>query len=476
MNTVAIIGAGAGGVLTAAQLTRQAKRPLRIVLIERSSVVGRGVAYGTHCAAHLLNVPAGRMSALPDDPEHFLRWLQHREPDATAVDFARRDRYGEYLADVLRDSQALNREVRIDRVIAEARDVAPVELSRGASVFLSIGERVWADAVVLAIGNFPPVDVSLRSGNWNEIAGYIANPWMPGAMQGVGEQDRIIIIGTGLTMVDVVLELRDQGHIGEITAISRHGFLPRSHARPDEAGAAWAGDFGDMAGSPMSLRSVLRRVRGAVAAARRNGVDWRRVIDALRPVTAACWQGLSQDDRARFFRCLRAYWDVHRHRIAPQISDRLRELLAADALNIVAGRIIGVAQRGELAECTVRPSGEHQPQTLTANWVINCTGPSSDFSRIDDPLIVQLRERGDIVPDALRLGLETNEHGGLIDSRGRGSSWLYTLGSARKAGLWESIAIPELRVQAASLAAHLLGRLPADEPLADPDRTHRAEV
>ncbi|HWY24061.1 MAG TPA: hypothetical protein VNX47_04035, partial [Nevskia sp.] len=75
--------------------------------------------------------------------------------------------------------------------------------------------------------------------------------------------------------------------------------------------------------------------------------------------------------------------------------------------------------------------------------------------------------------DALGLGLLTDAQGALLDRDGQASTWLYTLGPARKGQLWETTAVPEIRVQAQALARRLLQLEGADRrivPAAEAER------
>jgi uncharacterized NAD(P)/FAD-binding protein YdhS len=410
---VAIIGAGASGTLTAVQFALRAGERGRGALIEAGARAARGLAYGTPYGAHLLNVPAARMSALPDDPEHFLRWLRERNPEADAGTFAPRALYGDYLASLL-DS------LPVTRVGGTA-----VGLTRGADgwvVHLHDDRTVAARNIVLALGNLPPADPLEVS---EEISEYVRDPWAPGAAVGLASDAPVLLIGSGLTAVDVAIALRHEGHRGPIYALSRHGHLPHAHAQYAPANL----DVPRFA----SPRAALRWVRSQYG-------DWRATIDALRPHTAAIWNGWSFAQRASFLRHLKTLWDVHRHRAAP-------EVLRALDVSILRGRI-----RELRPGLDVVWSGG----TLRVARVINCTGPACDYARLDLPLVVQLRRAGWLVPDALRLGVETASDGRLVGADGQPVDGLFTLGPLRRPALFESTAIPEIREQAAALARVLV--------------------
>jgi uncharacterized NAD(P)/FAD-binding protein YdhS len=419
---VGVIGAGASGVLIAAHLRRIAPE-VRVAILDAGARAARGLAYGTPYGAHLLNVPAGRMSAFADDGEHFLRWLRGRVPDAAGHTFAPRSLYGEYLAEVLA-------EAAVERVHGTA-----VGLTRGDGwrVHLHDGRTVGAHAVVLALGNLPPADPLPVSAN-----NYLRDPWAPGVAQGLPPDAPIAILGTGLTMIDLVLALRDEGHRGPIHAISRHGLLPRAHSEGGSSRPPFEGG-----GKPP--HSMLRWMRGEIA----KCGDWRAVVDSLRPHTQRIWRGWTPAQRGSFLRHARTLWDVHRHRCAPEVAAQLDALLAAGTLTVHRGRVRAMEDVAGGIRVTF-DGGE-----LVVARAINCTGPASNYAAIDLPLVAQLRRAGWLVPDPLRLGVETDEHGRLLGADGAPVAGLFTIGPLMRPALWESTAIPEIRAQAAALAALL---------------------
>jgi uncharacterized NAD(P)/FAD-binding protein YdhS len=434
---VAVVGAGASGVLLAAHMARVAPA-MRVALLDAGARAARGLAYGTPYGAHLLNVPAAKMSALEDDPDHFTGWLQGRLQGASGRSYAPRSLYGDYLSDVLAGVTA--DPGNISRIAGTA--VGVTREGGEWRLHLHDGRTVAAASIVLALGNLPPADPIAWHGQPPD--NYLRDPWAPGAAQGLDRQGTVLIIGTGLTMVDLVLALRTEGHRGTIHAISPRGLLPRAHApylpRP--------GGVGLLAGSP---RAALRALRRELAAASREGCDWRAVIDSLRPQTQALWQAWSLAERSSFLRHARPWWEIHRHRLAPEVAAEIDALTAAGTLIIHRGTVVSMRSAGrELRVEWREPSGSLSE--IQAARVINCTGPEGNYARIDLPLVVQMRRAGWLVPDALGLGVETDRDGRLVGSDGAPIPSLFTIGPLRRPALWESTAIPEIRLQAAALA------------------------
>jgi uncharacterized NAD(P)/FAD-binding protein YdhS len=438
-----IVGGGASGTLVAAQLLRQARRPIEVVLAEPGRI-GRGVAYGTPHDEHRLNVPSGRMSALPDEPDHFVRWLQTVREPKDPGGFASRRVYGAYLQSLLTDAAAAAAAgVRFHRVREDVVAVGPHP--GGALVVLRSGRTLEADRVAVAVGNLTgpgPLPV-LR-----DHPRYVADPWAVGALEPIPPTDPVLVLGTGLTMVDVALVLSARSHAAPIHAVSRHGLLPLSHA----AAVPAVPTFRPPAHAPRLLGWV-KWARGQSGSHR----DWRAVIDVLRPVTQEAWDRLGDADRRRFLRHLRPYWDVHRHRMPPPVGEAVADLLRTDRLEVQAARVAEVRPQPSGFEVDLDPrGGRPSPTTLRVGWIVNATGPETDVNRAQSPLLRQLLRDGLARPDDLRLGLDATPAGALLDSDGRPSSALFTLGPLRRGQLWETTAVPEIRTQAQALATNWL--------------------
>lgn len=441
---VAVIGAGASGALVAVQFARHARQDARLALIGAGERPARGVAYATRFRSNLLNVRAGNMSAFADAPQDFICWLNRHYPEMDGMTFAPRQVYGDYLAGVLAEALQSGLVLPVD---SEAIGLERALDAQSWNITLQDGGIVQARSVVLAVGNVlapaDPLDMS-------EIEQfYRRNPWDADIITGLDSDAPVLLVGTGLTMADVVLSLRESGHTGVIHAVSRHGRLSQRHSifqpRPLESLPA---EFA----SPVR---ALRWIRQEVKKAQHVGDDWRAVVDGLRPHTAVIWQGWSNAQRASFLRHGRNLWDVHRHRMAPEIGNQLDQLVLQDVLKIHAARLIRAQSDGLLANVTVQSAHSNQVLTLQVARVINCTGPGRDFSRVNHPLIRQMRQAGWLHPDPLRLGILTGANGGLTGVDGRAIPGLYTLGPLRIPALWESVAMPEIRMQAKELGSLL---------------------
>jgi len=445
--TIAIIGGGFAGAALAAQVLRKSSGALSVVLIERGPRVGKGVAYGTKCGLHLLNVRAQNMSAYPDDPEHFLRWARlNHNVEVKPCDYLPRRLFGQYVGSVLqqeierhpgRFTHVQDEAVALDRV----GDVARIRLRSGGSV--------CASQVVLALGNFPPGDPHLP-GKTPHSQRYVSNPWAATTTRHIVQEQSILLIGSGLTSVDIAIALRERGFDGTVHVLSRRGLLPQSH----QATTPWPPFWNET--SPPTVRGLLRLIRMQVDAAERMGSNWRAVIDSLRPFTQEIWRSLSRQEKRRFLRHLRPYWEVHRHRIAPEIASSLATQMQSGRIATHAGRIMEYSEDANGVDVTYRDRESGRLKRLRVDRVINCTGPESDCRRIESSLLSDLLRQKRVRPDPLFLGLEASAGGALTNAFGEASDFLYTLGPSRKGSLWETTAVPEIRLQAAELAEHLV--------------------
>ncbi len=443
MRRIIIVGGGASGVLLAVHLLRNRPEGLIVVLVEKRPELGAGIAYATRHPDHLLNVRASNMSAFPDDPGHFTRWLAANALDIGPDGFAPRRLYGDYLADL---TDPLFLEGQLRRVRGEA--VALREDASGAEVLFGVGEdgpvaSVRGDIVVVATGNEGP---SLPPEPWRH-AGWGGEQGRPP----IPHDAPVVVVGTGLTMVDRVLWLLHEGHTGPITAVSRHGLMPQAH-RP--APPAMPFDDGDVPFGEPAAR-LTRWLRAASEAAERGGPGWRAAVDGLRPHTQALWGRLPESERRRFLRHLRPFWDVHRHRIAPAAALQLGEAERRGQLRVVAGRVTGFVPRPGGVAVRVTPRGTGREEVLDAAAVFECRGRAADVSRSENPFLRSLLHGGRARSDALGLGLDVTEGCALIDATGRASDRLYATGPITAGTFWEIVAIPDIRQQAARLSGAL---------------------
>ena len=421
---VAIVGGGASGTILAAQLAR---RGIRSMLIDGSGRMGRGVAYSTTEPAHLLNVRAEGMSALAGEPDHFAR--AYAAEDGEPRGFAQRRFFALYLGGILDGA------VRSGCVeLVERTAVTGTRTPQGWRIEFDDGPAVEAAALVLAVGNQEPEGLGAFASVGQR---FIRNPWGANARAAVVDLaatgGAALLVGTGLTMVDLVLSLDAAGHRGKILALSRRGLAPRGHA--------------DFEPAPIAADELPNKLRGLFRWLRRRSaeVGWRAAIDSLRPHSHALWQGLAHEEQRRFLRHVRPWWDVHRHRIAPEVAATVARMVAEDRLEIVAARIVRASDAGNGLEVQFRRRGAETVQCASFAYAFNCTGPLHSIVRSKDPLLRSLLEAGEVRPDHLGIGLQV---GGTC----RAGEHLWAIGPLTKGRYWEIIAVPDIREQAAQIA------------------------
>ena len=447
---VAIIGGGAAAAtLRGDLLERRPPQPLHLDWYTGGGPLARGVAYGTASERHLLNVRAASMSLFAGKPRGFLDYVQRHEPAVAGNDFLPRRRYGDYLeaevARTLKQGAAHGHDVHI---IPFAVDALVPEHDGITVIHGEASHRV--DAAVLALGALPPQALDTVSAAALDSGRYVVDPWPllagAGGMQPPPRQ--VVLIGLGLTAVDVLLELSELWPQTEFTAVSRHGLLPEAHlhaaAAPSDDGAGLVEAMRD---AP-DIRRWLRLVREAVAQG-----PWRGVVDSLRPHSPTLWRELPLEQRARFLRHARWAWERTRHRMPPQIRESLDALERSGRLRRQSGRVQSVDAAEDGLQLTLAHAGASRQ--LRADLVIQTVGLDTDVRRTSHRLISQMLTNAHLTPDPLGLGVMANANGQLQHGE---LYWpnLFAIGSLLRGTLWESTAMPEIRQQARGVAERLL--------------------
>ncbi|MFN3279903.1 MAG: FAD/NAD(P)-binding protein [Paracoccus hibiscisoli] len=431
---VVIIGGGASGVLLAAHLLRDPDAPLRVTVIEGRHMLGCGVAYSTSDPGHLLNTRVANMSAFPDDPDHFRRWLAARGDQATGACFVSRATYGAYMTDLL---APLSADGRLRCLRATCTRLATTRT--GVAAHLDDGQIIPASVAVLATGHaLPDADPE----------GLIHGAWQAAPPPPSG--GRVVIIGSGLSMIDQAISLLSQGHRGEIVTISRRAQLPRIHA----PGTALPVSRAEVPlGAPVSF--IMSWLRALVARAEAQGGTWRDAVDGIRPHLSALWRAMPRADRARFLRHAAPWWEVHRHRLPPESAAPINLALKTGRMRQLAGSFTGASRDGAILQAHWRPRGTDRVLSLTTSRIIDCRGIRRDPETHATPLVADLLATGRGRIDPLRLGLDIAPDCAVIDAQGRPDPRIRAIGPASRAAFWEITAIPDIREQAQSLARDL---------------------
>lgn len=446
---IAIIGAGFSGTALAAALYRQADKPCEIFLYEKTGRFGAGEAYKTPFPFHLLNVRAKHMSIFEDEQTHYVDWLRNYPEKSLYVDdtkpieeqFTPRLLYGLYLKHLLDEMQAGgNKTVTVHLQTAEVVDIKqkPVPL-----IMLENGRQQQVNKIVFALGNqsvtsFPfPVAKEMKCihHSWDYIAPTFIQP-----------DQNVMIVGTGLSMIDTVLTLYKRQHKGKIYTVSRHGLLPLPHAHNEHLDNTFQLD------NCADIRAITKYLRSSSADKVATGGDWRSLISAMNLEIPLIWSRLSDNDKRRFMHHLLPYWNIHRHRVHNEIAAILENLIVKKQLEVIPARI----QRIEKKSATICVRGSGQLRKLSVDWLINCMGPSNNIRATKQPLLQKLFRRKDISTDSMNLGFDMTPTGALKNVDGQVSSVLFAIGSARRGMDWAASSVPEIRPQIYQLASHLL--------------------
>lgn len=439
---VAIIGGGFSGAAVSAHLLKRGRTAPDVVLIGRARRFGPGLAYGTEDSAHLLNVRASNMSAFADQPDHFVRWLAKRGRSGAGAAFQSRKTYGAYVSHVLDRAHGGIGGAALKRVRAEA--LACRRADDGWLITMSSGRSIRADSVVLALGNAH----ARAPGAFEQAAVPILDPWDREALARIPSGD-ILLLGAGLTMIDVALSLAKRRKRGVIYALSRRGQTPRAHLTDARPAPPAAFDL------PLPLSEALFALRKEAEAAAARGEPWQYVIDRLRARTPELWRRLPLEAQQRFLRHARVWWDVHRHRAAPEVAAQVAALRSEGRLKVLAGEIVAAEAGPHGVRVQHRGRGSLARHNMDVAAVINCTGAAADLTRSDETLVRQLLDDGVARPHANGLGFDIDQDGRVLSAEGVAHGSLFALGPVTQGAFWESTAVPEIRVRAAAIAAML---------------------
>jgi uncharacterized NAD(P)/FAD-binding protein YdhS len=450
---IAVVGGGAAGTLTAVHLMRYADRAIEITIIDAAGSFGPGVAYDTDNPLHVLNIPACRMGGVSGEPDHFHRWLLDHGTEIQEEEFVSRGLFGAYLRDLLADSERASRgTVSLRRVNAEAKTLAGPEDTDGPyRLDLSDGDSLEVDQVVLALGALRSGDPVPVPAGMREAGIYISDPWADETLRAVRDHEYILAIGTGLTMVDVVLDLGSRAEGPKIRAVSRHGLIPRRHRRELTRIRHFPVPVGDGRLEPVVI-AVLEQIDRVAL----EGGDWRDVLDSLRPATPDIWRALDLEERRRFHNSLARLWHVHRFRMAPEPADRFEDMVAAGRVSVEARTIVAIQPHRNGARVSLRSPGEKNVELIDVDRIVNCTGPGSNIEAQAAPLLRDLLDTGFARIDGLGIGLEVDRDGSLIEADGAASRRIKVVGQLRRGVELETVGIAEIREHAAAAARGLL--------------------
>ena len=454
---IGIIGSGFCGLMTCHHLIQNGTKTLSIRVFEKENEPGKGIAYSPQSEKVLLNVVASKMSAFPDIPLDFVHWLSKHptynndSEELIASSFMPRARYGEYLASIWKKTTelALTKNIELSFIKEEVIDL---EITNNEISLISSQQTFNFDKIILATGNQLPRNPIIKNQEWLNSTRYFQNPWKYKLKSGDSNKP-IFILGNGLTMVDTVIQLREQGLDNQIISLSPHGFNILPHRNFTISSLDWSINFDDKP----TLLSLISEINKQLKLLKKHGISAEPLVDFLRPHAQQIWQNFTLSEKKIFLSKFRHLWGVARHRLPFVTYDIIQKERIQNSLQIISGKLVKVDSLTDSLEITFFDKLQNKERKVVAAYLLNCTGPESDFSKSDSKLLKNCLSKGIITQDELQLGIRTSvESFQTINSRNKSNSCLYTLGSTLRGELWESTAINELRSQAKLLAEIVL--------------------
>jgi uncharacterized NAD(P)/FAD-binding protein YdhS len=450
---IGIIGGGLSGTLVALKILQHFSN-VEVTLFEKvPAQVCRGIAYSSSVGFQPLNVRAYQMNLWANKPGDFYKWIQNSSDryfkDIPAADeFIKREIFGDYLEETFKKITAGLKPTQSLKIITE--EVCRIENESHGLKLFTTESQVKVDYAVLALGNFLPGDIPIKNSDFYKSSLYQGNPWNRQWTKALKSSDDILFLGSGLTTIDQVINLVNDGHEGTIYIMSRRGFLPQPHRRYNAM---------EIPTLPVYLGitalEVFRLVRAQLKQFASEERDWRNVIDHIRTQVPQIWSYLPMEERKGFLRHIRPFWEIHRHRIPEVSHEIIQENIMSEKIKVLAGRLTDIIQEQNRAKVLLRVRGKQEEKILAVDKVVNCTGPQTDFRKIDQPLIQNLKEKGWLKTDELKLGLEVNAEGQLIGESGQVIQNIFAIGSLKKAVMWECTALREISLQADQLVRKL---------------------
>lgn len=450
---VIIVGGGFSGTALAIHLARTSSSRLLITVVEPRASLGGGVAYSTQEPAHRINVPASRMQLSGEEQGAFDRWYR-QQPECSLDSVAhcddgavypQRSLFGRYLAEQFVAAAQAHPHVTLRHVQASA--IA----WEGEQLLLSNGETLQGDVLALAISH-PPPSLPRALQPFSTHPALIANPWQHGVLDAIDPESSVAIIGTGLSMADVVASLGTRQHRGPLIAFSRRGQLSRDNL---------SGEWPEWTLAPQDASSVrlwLRHIRAEVARAAEQDLPWQRVLDQVRVQGQDIWQSLPLREQQRFVRHLRSWWDVHRYRIAPQVSAVISARQQQGSLKVLAARLSEISDVGNQLQITLR-TREGVSETHRLDHLIVTTGPGHEALTASQPLLQSLSQQGLIRADQLGFGIDVDNQSRTLNLTGQPNARLFVVGPAARARFGELMGLPQVADHAAAVAQHILQEL-----------------
>ncbi len=472
MNKIGIIGGGFSGLMVAYHLIINSKSQITIHIIDDNFKNGKGIAYSCNSSELILNVTAGKMSAINSDPDHFLNWASkhadyiNTEKKILSNAYLPRNFYGKYLESIWHEINtiAINNKIIIDVLKKNAVDIDKV--NNDFKVTFSDGNTETYSSCILSTGNQPPQNPTVFNQEILQSNIYYQNPWDEKIYNKINNKLPILIIGNGLSMVDTVIELKNIGFNNKIFSLSPHGYNILPHRTNDVTYEDIKIEYKIL--NNISLLNVLKLINFHRKKLRSLGVSAEAVIDAIRPFSQEIWRKFTINEKRIFLNRLRHFWGVARHRLPMQIHDKIQNYRIKNELEIIAGKIIDANVINDEIKVLYTNRITNENSELIIGKIINCTGPEMNYSKCDNKLLLNCIRKGYIQQEDLNLGInidvtsfQVKGHNNQIVKN------LFTLGSSLRGELWESTSVTDIKIQAESVANIILKNNTIHYPLSN---------
>jgi uncharacterized NAD(P)/FAD-binding protein YdhS len=465
MRTIAIIGGGFAGTMTAVHLMNQADMPLNIIIINTRFPLITGIAYATHYPGHLLNVPVESISALDKQEFHFFNWLyQHDDfknipAETLKKSFAPRKVYAEYLRSIW-DEAVANKNVSVNLQLVEDEVINVVPNQQGFKLELKAADPIQAGYVVLATGNAIPKNPPIADPSFYDSPLYYKNPWNDQCVQNLKSERDILIVGNSLTMIDAVISLLANGFSKNIYTVSPHGFaiMPDDQQVPP-----YDRNILSEISRPYQLHDLVSLINKHMKHCEKEGLSKLAVVNSIRHKLQQIWIDFSLTDKRTFLKRISPMWNAWRHRTPADMYKRISSLIDTGKLTPITGRLAGFTEKGGYVEARILDKKANKEIMLKVERVINCTGSQIEV-RLPGTVLNNMFNTGLISHDPVNIALNADaQTGAVIDADGKTSTQIYTLGNNVKGILWESTAVPEIRAQAENIATGLIKQIRMQE-------------
>lgn len=459
MKHISIIGGGFGGTNTAIQLIKNTNN-VKITIINDLGEISKGIAYNPYSDKQLLNVITSKMSAFYDEPNHFLDWVMNHKNYKTedreiiGQSFLSRKLYGEYLLDVWNNTLELTQEKNISVNIINSVATNMFVKDSSIEIITKNNNKVVCDYCVIATGNYEPKDPYIKNMDFYKSNKYYKNPWSIDSVKNLKNDLPVLIIGNGLTMVDTVIGLEEQGFKNKIYSISPNGFNILSHKHIGLKYTKLIEELTD----DMSLFDLVKLINKHIKNVKKYGISAEPIIDSLRPYTQKIWNKMSKDEKTIFMSKLRHLWGVARHRIPQHIYEKIQKFRLDNKLNIISGRLLNIDDFESYVGVEFFDKKNNKTTKLKFSRIINCTGPNTDISQQNDnDFLKNCLISGIIKQDDLKLGICANTKTyQVINSENKTFDNIFTIGSLLKGELWESTAVNEIRNQSVVITKKII--------------------